>query len=97
MLHIISYDLHGREKDYPTLYEKINALGEPYYCLESTVFLYTQKSAGAVDASLRAALDPELSFVVVDISGINVEKYFGSIIPKAEKGSFWDWVLAHKD
>lgn len=97
MLHLISYDLHGDEKSYPKLYDTINSLGEAYFCLESTAFVCTPKSAGAVDSTLRAAFEDGLSFVVVDVTGIDTERYFGSVRIKGNLGSFWDWVMAHKN
>lgn len=97
MMHIISYDLHGEESDYVKLYEVINGLGDAYFCLESTVFLCSPKSAGAIDTVLRSSFPKKISFVVVDITGIDEEKYFGSVVPKQDKGSFWKWMLEHKE
>ena len=46
MLCIISYDLHGVEKDYQSLYDKMEALGATYRCSESTVLLHAGIDAG---------------------------------------------------
>lgn len=92
MLHVISYDMKGKEADYPTLYRVIEQQGEPFYCLESTVFVHSTKSAGAIDSALRAEFEDGLNYVVIDITGIDVEKYFGSIKRQDKLGSFWDWI-----
>jgi len=92
MLCIVSYDLKGADKCYQALYDKINNLGCSYRCNESTIFLHTEVDAGLVDAAIRSVVDDEAVFVVVDITGIDDEKYFGRIPARAQGENFWKWV-----
>jgi len=92
MLCIISYDLKEPDMDYRALYEKIDSIGKSYWSSESTVFLHTNIDAGLVDAAIRSVVADTASFVVVDITGIDEEKYYGRV-PAREKGDgFWKWL-----
>ena len=92
MLCIISYDLKGADKDYQALYDKIDSLGATYRCSESTIFLHTAVDAGLVDAAIRSVVDDESIFVVVDITGVDDDKYFGRIPARSKGDGFWKWV-----
>ena len=92
MLCIISYDLHGVEKNYQPLYDKIDGLGTSYHCSDSTLFLHTGIDAGLVDAAIRAVIDEDATFVVVDITGIDEEKYFGRVNARAKGDGLWKWL-----
>lgn len=97
MLCIISYDLHGDEKDYQPLYDKMEALGATYRCSESTVLLHTGIDAGLVDSAIRSVVDDEATFIVVDITGIDEEKYFGRVPSRAKGDGFWKWLKEHNN
>lgn len=97
MLCVVSYDLKGSDKDYKALYDKIDSLGLNYRCSESTVFLHTEIDAGLVDAAIRSVVDEEAVFVVVDITGIEEEKYFGRVVSRSKDDGFWEWVKAHNN
>ena len=97
MLCIISYDLHGAEKDYQSLYDKIETLGPSYRCSESTILLHTGIDAGLVDSAIRSVVDDEATFIVVDITGIDEEKYFGRVPARAKGDGFWKWLKEHNN
>lgn len=97
MLCIISFDLHGVEKDYHQLYNKMEALGATYRCSESTVLLHTGIDAGLVDSAIRSVVDDEATFIVVDITGIDEEKYFGRVPARAKGDGFWKWLKEHNN
>ena len=97
MLCIISYDLHGVEKDYQPLYDKMEALGTTYRCSESTVLLHTGIDAGLVDSAIRSVVDDEATFIVVDITGIDEDKYFGRVPSRAKGDGFWKWLKEHNN
>lgn len=97
MLCIVSYDLKGSDKDYQVLYDKIDSLGSSYRCSESTIFLHTEIDAGLVDAAIRSVVDEEAVFVVVDITGVDEEKYFGRVVSRSNDDGFWKWVKMHNN
>ena len=97
MLCIISYDLHGVEKDYQSLYDKMEALGATYRCSESTVLLHAGIDAGLVDSAIRSVVDDEATFIVVDITGIDEDKYFGRVPARAKGDGFWKWLKEHNN
>lgn len=92
MLCIISYDLRGEDKDYQVLYEKFESLGRFYHCSDSTILLHTDIDAGLVDSAIRAVVDDEATFIVIDITGIDEEKYFGRVPTRAQGDGFWKWL-----
>ena len=97
MLCIVSYDLNGADKDYQALYDKIDSMGASYRCTESTIFLHTTIDAGLVDAAIRSVVDEDASFVVVDITGADEEKYFGRVPARTKGDGFWKWVKDHNN
>lgn len=97
MLCIVSYDLNGADKDYQALYDKIDSMGASYRCTESTIFLHTTIDAGLVDAAIRSVVDEDASFVVVDITGVDEEKYFGRVPARTKGDGFWEWVKEHNN
>ena len=97
MLCIVSYDLNGADKDYQALYDKIDSMGASYRCTESTIFLHTTIDAGLVDAAIRSVVDEDASFVVVDITGVDEERYFGRVPARAAGDGFWKWVKDHNN
>ena len=92
MLCVISYDLKGADKDYQGLYDKIDSLGSTYRCSDSTILLHTGSHAGLVDSAIRAVVDEEAIFIVLDITGIDDEKYFGRVPARAKGDGFWKWM-----
>lgn len=92
MLCFISYDLKGDDKNYQSLYDKIDSLGVSYRSSESTVFLRTDIDAGLVDAAIRSVVDEDAIFVVMDITGIEEEKYFGRVSSRTVGENFWKWI-----
>lgn len=92
MLCFISYDLKGDDKNYQSLYDKIDSLGVSYRSSESTVFLHTDIDAGLVDAAIRSVVDEDAIFVVMDITGIDEEKYFGRVSSRPAGENFWKWI-----
>ena len=97
MLCLISYDLHGADKDARSLCDKIDSLGPTYRCFDSTILLHTEIDAGLVDAAIREVVDGDATFIVVDITGIDEEKYFGRVRSRAKNDRFWEWVKANNN
>ena len=95
MLCIISYDLHDAKNGYQPLYDKIDTLGPSYRCSESTIFLHTEIDVGLVDAAVRSVVEEDATFIVVDITGNDEEKYFGRVRARAQGDGFWKWLKDH--
>ena len=95
MLCVISYDLKGDERIASALQDKIDSMGESYRCNGATVFLHSDIDAGLVDAAIRSVVGGEATFVVVDITGVDEERYFGRVPARSKGERFWDWLRAH--
>lgn len=95
MLHAISYDLIEPNRDYAALRNKIDSLGDAYYCLKSMVLLQTAKTAGEVDSAIREVVGDNALFLVLDITGADEKKYYGRIVAQEGKGGFWTWLASH--
>lgn len=97
MLCVISYDLKGADKDHQALCDKIESLGSSCRCNASTVLLHTEIDAGLVDAAIRSVVDEEASFFVVDITGVDEERYFGRVPARVPGETFWQWLRANNN
>jgi len=97
MLHIISYDLKASKDDYEKLYALLEEMGDAYKASESTLFLHTSIEAGLVDSAMRGVVSKESTFVVVDITGVSEEKYFGRVSPRTKGDAFWTWIKANNN
>lgn len=97
MLHLISYDLKKPGQDYSALYQMISSLGEPNYCLASTLLLYSRHTAGYIDQQLKSVIDGNDELMVVDITGVQEDKYFGHLTNRVNRLTVWAWMKAHND
>jgi hypothetical protein len=64
----VSYDLHQPGRNYESVIAAIKAQGNWAKPLESVFFLDTAKTAEAVHAAVRAAMDANDSLLVIDAS-----------------------------
>jgi len=96
MLCLISCDLKEPD-DYQALYDKIKSIGDFYRCSESTVFLHADIDAGLIDAAVRSVVSDTATFVVVDITGVDEEKYFGRVPARSAGDGFWKWIKTHNN
>jgi hypothetical protein len=66
---MISYDLRRPEKDYPGLFDAIEALGPSWHCLESVWLVNSPLAITQVCDTLRGRLDANDSLLVAALSG----------------------------
>lgn len=86
MLLLVSYDLKVPGRDYNKLYETLKSTTEWWHFLESTWILYTNDPVDIWCDRIRAAIDVNDSFIVVDITG----KGHNGWLPKKA----WEWISA---
>jgi len=67
-LYQISYDLR-KQRDYPSLYERIKAYGTWCHALESSWIIVTDETAVQVRDNLRTALDKDDGVLVTRLQG----------------------------
>jgi hypothetical protein len=89
MILLVSYDLKVPGKDYKQLYEVLKTAPGWWHHLESTWILSTGDSISTWREKIRAAMDSNDSFIVVDITGRRRDGW----LPK----DAWDWLQKHDD
>jgi hypothetical protein len=67
-LYQISYDLR-KQRDYPSLYERIKAYGTWCHTLESTWIIVTDQTSVQIRDNLRQAMDKDDGLLVTRLQG----------------------------
>jgi hypothetical protein len=83
-LLLVSYDLKVPGKDYNKLYETLKTAPGWWHHLESTWILSTSDSVNTWADRIRATMDENDFFMVVDITN----KPYNGWLPKKA----WDWI-----
>ena len=84
MLLLVSYDLKIPGRDYNKLYETLKSASAWWHYLESTWILYTNESVAIWGDRIRATIDTNDNFIVVDITG----KAPNGWLPQKA----WEWI-----
>ncbi len=88
-LLLVSYDLKVPGKDYAKLYETLKRAPSWWHYLESTWILSTPEPVNTWSERIRATLDENDSFLVVDITN---KQHNGWLAKKA-----WDWITEQQN
>jgi hypothetical protein len=84
MILLVSYDLKVPGRDYTKLYETLKSASAWWHYLESTWLLSTTDNVVTWTDKIRAAMDENDIFLVVDITG----KSNNGWLPKKA----WEWI-----
>ena len=84
MILLVSYDLKVPGRDYTKLYETLKTASGWWHHLESTWILSTSDSVQVWHSRIKRAMDPNDSFLIVDITK---RERNGWLPQKA-----WDWL-----
>ena len=87
MILLVSYDLKVPGRDYAKLYETLKAAPGWWHYLESTWLLSTTDSVTTWTERIRAVMDENDIFIIVDITGRTNNGW----LPKKA----WDWINEH--
>lgn len=95
MLLLISYDLQDMHERYNAFCSRVRELGTPNFCTRSVVLLQTLTTAGDVDSELKKIIDKSDSLLVLDITGISEDRYFGRCHKTVNGIGVWNWIRAN--
>jgi hypothetical protein len=84
MILLVSYDLKVPGRDYAKLYETLKSASAWWHYLESTWILSTNDNVGTWTDRIRATMDENDNFIVVDIT----DRTNNGWLPKKA----WDWI-----
>lgn len=68
MVYLITYDLHGPNRDYDNLHGAIRSYGNYWHYLESNWFITTNSSAAQIRTHLQQFIDGNDEILIVKIS-----------------------------
>ncbi len=87
MILLVSYDLKVPGRDYAKLYETLKGAPGWWHYLESTWLLSTTDGVTTWTEKIRAVMDENDIFLIVDITGRTNNGW----LPKKA----WDWINEH--
>ena len=88
MILLVSYDLNKPGKDYPTLYDVLKSGLSWWHYLDSTWVIYTNESTDTWEKKIKAAVDQNDHFIIVDIT----RRARNGWLPKKA----WEWLDEHE-
>ena len=89
MILLVSYDLQSPNKNYDDLYATLKTAEFWWHYLKSTWLLCTNESVDAWQKKIKAVIDNNDNFIVVDITGRTRNGW----LPKKA----WEWIRNHEN
>lgn len=87
-VYLITYDLNSPDRDYSSLFSKIEELGDAKHILKSVWLIETDKDANSISQTLREVMDSDDFLYVVRNHETDRQGWMYS--------SYWEWLKEKK-